>query len=189
MDSKSLVLLSTLFVFCVPLLASAGWPKATHAEIKILDMSPSSGAVTGEIVEIRVDGIPQNSGETVKGDFHVTVLQDGAAMASRVDSAFSMLYPETAPSQQVKYEDVDKLKFKLTTFVDFVVPQGLRPGTATIELSYLGTQKAMAELKILGRPGVAHVVTQMAPSAPPGTGLSALQLERGKQSEIMIRPL
>src|SRR5437660_5641610 len=147
----------------------------TDPAFRILKILPYSKAVSGQIMELQVEGLGGAPPVTLlpPEDFQVEVTQDGVKQEVRPRLVLPMMSRE-------RNSDGSTGEMKPFQNVSFVVPHGLHPGAANVVLVYKNKESNLLTLTIVDRPLrpviAGPAVMTMAPSSltppPPGTRVS-----------------
>jgi hypothetical protein len=189
---KSLAQISC--VLLLVLVTQAAAAAQTDPSFRISKILPYNKAVSGQIMELQVEGLGGAPPATLlpPEDFQVEVTQDGVKQMVRPRLVLPTMSREGNSNGTLG-------EMKGFQSVSFVVPHGLHPGDAQVGLLYQGKQSNTIPLTIVDRPlrpvVAGPAVMTMSPSSltppAPGTRISDLgwRFERDSKVQLYLKPL
>jgi hypothetical protein len=193
------------------LMLAAVAANAQKRELKINQALTERSAVSGQLVELKLEGIADEMMRPIPVEkFEVLVRQNGETHKAKVRSAsqfmiLATMIPKASPApsdsivKAVEEEgQVDGMKHFQT--VMFTVPQKLVEGEASVQVKYRGQKSDEFKFNLVSRPPTPKifVFVKTATSAPktmskvPNLEKSRaprLTFERGRETELEIKPL
>src|SRR6267378_1502320 len=135
------------YALVVVIFALAITTAQTDRSFRISKILPYNKAVSGQIMELQVEGLGGAPPATLlpPEDFQVEVTQDGVKQ---------MVRPRLVLPTMSREPNSDGTPGEMKPFqnVSFVVPRGLHPGDAQVGLLYQGKQSNTIPLTIVDRP-------------------------------------
>jgi hypothetical protein len=200
-----------ILVIMFLLVLAGGAANAQKQEIKIHQTLTERDVVSGQLMELRLEGISNEMMRPISADkLEVVVRQNGATHKARVRATTQFMIPakmipkapsaagEATPKAAADSEQANGMRHFQT--VMFTVPQKLVEGEASVTVKYRGKQSDEFKFNLLSRPptpkiGVfiktATTSPRMMPKEPniEKSRIPQLTFERGGETELYITPL